>query len=93
MFRDAKTFQDKAAAGFVKFLRYPVRWFVIFHFPLFSHPVTCRLGFDFVSRYKHKEIPPNSSMTLQQLREEGYTMDPAQWLAVSRKNTVMSVIH
>ncbi|KAF9651615.1 alternative oxidase [Thelephora ganbajun] len=60
MFREAKTFQDKIAAGFVKFLRW---------------------GFDFVSMYKHKEIPPNSSMTLQQLREGGYTMDPSQWLA------------
>jgi hypothetical protein len=68
------------------------RWFIVDRPhprpPLISHMLTfdvsaCRNGFDFVSRYKHKEIPPNSSMTLQQLREGGYAMDPTQWLAVS----------
>ncbi|EJD50700.1 alternative oxidase [Auricularia subglabra TFB-10046 SS5] len=39
-----------------------------------------RRGFDIVSRYKHKDIPPNSNMNLQQLREGGYTMDPHMWL-------------
>lgn len=85
MFRDARTFQDKIAAGFVKFLRHagypPWLWP---HADL--NTFTSRWGFDFISRYKHKQIPPNSSMTLQQLREEGYTMDPTQWLAVSRND-------
>ncbi|KZP33528.1 alternative oxidase [Athelia psychrophila] len=39
-----------------------------------------RFGFDFVSRYKHKEIPPNSTMTLQELRDGGYVLDENAWL-------------
>ncbi|KAJ4482212.1 mitochondrial alternative oxidase [Lentinula aciculospora] len=40
----------------------------------------CRWGYDFVSGYKHKVIPPGANMTLQQLRKEGYVLDEKQWL-------------
>ncbi|KAJ6480280.1 alternative oxidase-domain-containing protein [Mycena sanguinolenta] len=39
-----------------------------------------RFGFDLVSRYKHKKIPPGSTMTLEELRKEGYVLDEQQWL-------------
>ncbi|KAJ7929586.1 alternative oxidase-domain-containing protein [Mycena leptocephala] len=39
-----------------------------------------RYGFDVVSRYKHKETPPSSTMTLEQLRKEGYLLDEKAWL-------------
>ena len=41
-----------------------------------------RWGFDFASRYKHKDIPPKSNMSLEELRKQGYVMDDSQWLAV-----------
>ncbi|KIK69608.1 hypothetical protein GYMLUDRAFT_33984 [Collybiopsis luxurians FD-317 M1] len=40
----------------------------------------CRWGYDLVSGYKHKEIPPGANMTLEQLRKEGYVLDHKQWL-------------
>ncbi|KAH8104573.1 AOX, alternative oxidase mitochondrial precursor [Cristinia sonorae] len=40
-----------------------------------------RTGFDLISGYKHKEIPPNSSMSLEELRKKGYIMDESQWLS------------
>ncbi|THH30716.1 hypothetical protein EUX98_g3451 [Antrodiella citrinella] len=40
-----------------------------------------RKGFDVVSRYKHKDVPPNNSMSLEELRKRGYTMDESQWLS------------
>ncbi|KAJ6551936.1 alternative oxidase-domain-containing protein [Mycena capillaripes] len=39
-----------------------------------------RFGFDVVSRYKHKEIPPGSTMTVEELRKEGYLLDERGWL-------------
>ncbi|KAI0056560.1 AOX, alternative oxidase mitochondrial precursor [Artomyces pyxidatus] len=39
-----------------------------------------RWGFDLVSGYKHKEIPPGSTMTLEELRKGGYVMTEHQWL-------------
>ncbi|TDL23185.1 AOX, alternative oxidase mitochondrial precursor [Rickenella mellea] len=39
-----------------------------------------RSGFDLVSGYKHKEIPPNSTMNLDELRKGGYVMDEHGWL-------------
>jgi hypothetical protein len=39
-----------------------------------------RFGFDVVSRYKHKETPPDSTMTVQELRKEGYLLDESGWL-------------
>jgi hypothetical protein len=41
-----------------------------------------RYGFDVVSRYKHKEIPPASTMTVEELRKEGYLLDEKGWLNV-----------
>ncbi|KAF8318971.1 alternative oxidase [Clavulina sp. PMI_390] len=40
-----------------------------------------RWGFDFVSGYKHKEIPAGSTMSVKELREQGYIMNEKQWLA------------
>ncbi|KAJ7061338.1 alternative oxidase-domain-containing protein [Mycena amicta] len=39
-----------------------------------------RWGFDVVSRYKHKTIPPGSNMTVKELREGGYILDERGWL-------------
>ncbi|KAJ7485040.1 AOX, alternative oxidase mitochondrial precursor [Mycena galericulata] len=39
-----------------------------------------RWGFDLVSRYKHKDIPPASTMTIAELRKEGYLLDETGWL-------------
>ncbi|KAI0051388.1 alternative oxidase [Auriscalpium vulgare] len=39
-----------------------------------------RWGFDVVSGYKHKTIPPDSKMSLEDLRKGGYIMDEHQWL-------------
>jgi len=39
-----------------------------------------RWGFDFVSGYKHKAIPPDSNMTLEELRKGGYLLDEHGWL-------------
>ncbi|EMD39933.1 hypothetical protein CERSUDRAFT_92418 [Gelatoporia subvermispora B] len=39
-----------------------------------------RWGFDIASGYQHKPVPPGSNMTVQELREKGYTMDERQWL-------------
>ncbi|KAJ6632402.1 alternative oxidase-domain-containing protein [Mycena sp. CBHHK59/15] len=39
-----------------------------------------RWGFDLVSRYKHKETPPDSKMTVAELRKEGYLLDERGWL-------------
>jgi len=40
-----------------------------------------RFGFDLISGYKHKDIPPDSKMSLEELRKKGYVMDEAQWLS------------
>jgi len=45
-----------------------------------SFVIVLRRGFDIISFYKHKEIPPNSTMTLEELRKGGYVMDETQWL-------------
>ncbi|TFY78481.1 hypothetical protein EWM64_g5530 [Hericium alpestre] len=39
-----------------------------------------RFGFDVVSGYKHKPIPPGSKLSLKELREGGYIMDEHAWL-------------
>ncbi|KAG9042003.1 hypothetical protein FS837_011456 [Tulasnella sp. UAMH 9824] len=39
-----------------------------------------RFGFDILSRYKHREIPAGSNMSLQELRAKGYSMDDSRWL-------------
>lgn len=42
-----------------------------------------RWGFDLVSGYKHKPIPPNTNMSLEELRKGGYVMTEHDWLNVS----------
>jgi len=42
-----------------------------------------RAGFDLVSGYKHKPIPPNHNMSLEELRKGGYILDEHGWLNVS----------
>ena len=39
--------------------------------------------FDIISGYKHKPIPPNSKMSVQELLDGGYILSEKQWLAVS----------
>jgi len=39
-----------------------------------------RWGYDLVTRYKHKKLPPGENMSLEQLRKEGYVLDEKQWL-------------
>lgn len=36
-----------------------------------------------MSRYKHKDIPAGSTMTVAELRKANYIMDDSQWLMVS----------
>ncbi|TCD70533.1 hypothetical protein EIP91_002879 [Steccherinum ochraceum] len=40
-----------------------------------------RWGFDVLSGYKHKTIPPGSNLSLEELRKQGYVMDEAGWMA------------
>ncbi|KAH8824973.1 mitochondrial alternative oxidase [Flagelloscypha sp. PMI_526] len=40
-----------------------------------------RWGFDIVSGYKHKPIPPGSTMTIDELRKGGYILNEKGWLA------------
>ncbi|KAH9969707.1 alternative oxidase [Russula dissimulans] len=40
----------------------------------------CRWGFDVVSGYTHKTIPPGSNMSLEELRKGKYVLDEKQWL-------------
>lgn len=35
-----------------------------------------------MSGYKHRPIPPDSIMTIEELRKKGYLMDESQWLQV-----------
>lgn len=48
-------------------------------------PGSTRAGFDLLSGYKHKDIPPNSNMTLEQLRKEGYLLDDHAWMNVTTR--------
>ena len=81
MHREAKTMSDKVAVLFVRLLRY------VSHLNLMDAHVkrrcASRFGFDIVSGYRHKDIPPDSKMTLEELKKKGYVMDEAQWLSVS----------
>ncbi|KAK7056713.1 inducible alternative oxidase 2 [Paramarasmius palmivorus] len=43
----------------------------------------CRWGYDFVTGYKHKTLPPANNMTLAELRKEGYLLDDKAWLSVT----------
>lgn len=39
-----------------------------------------RWGFDFVSGYKHKPIPADSKMSVEELKKGGYILDEKAWL-------------
>ncbi|CCA75783.1 related to alternative oxidase precursor, mitochondrial [Serendipita indica DSM 11827] len=39
-----------------------------------------RKGYDFVSGYHHKPIPPGSTMSIEELRKGGYILSADQWL-------------
>ncbi|KIL67840.1 hypothetical protein M378DRAFT_9105 [Amanita muscaria Koide BX008] len=39
-----------------------------------------RTLFDFVSRYRHREIPKDTTMTLEELRKGGYVLDDRGWM-------------
>lgn len=41
-----------------------------------------RRCFDIVARYKHVEIPPDNTMTIEELRKAGYLLDDRTWLNV-----------
>jgi len=41
---------------------------------------TARKCFDITSRYKHKEIPSGSNMTVEELQKKGYILTEQQWL-------------
>lgn len=41
-----------------------------------------RTMFDWVSRYKHVDGPPDPKMTIAELREAGYLLDDKAWLNV-----------
>jgi hypothetical protein len=45
--------------------------------------VHVRWGFDLVSGYKHKPIPADSKMSLEDLKKGGYILDEKAWLSVS----------
>jgi hypothetical protein len=42
-----------------------------------------RWGFDLVSGYKHKPIPADSKMSVEELKKGGYILDEKAWLRVS----------
>ena len=48
-----------------------------------SHFRVARWLFDVVSGYKHKPIPPGSTMSLEELRKKGYVMTEQEWINVS----------
>lgn len=52
-------------------------------FPTAIFTPICRKCFDIISGYKHKPIPPNSNMTVEELLKGGYILNEQQWLAVS----------
>lgn len=50
-----------------------------------------RWGFDLVSGYKHKPIPPGSNMSLEELRKGNYVMDEKQWMTVRLESSSLPV--
>lgn len=52
-------------------------------FTCLTHHTVYSTGFDIASRYKHKAIPPDSKLTLEELKKGGYVMNEREWLNVS----------
>lgn len=48
----------------------------------FSYP-SSRKWFDIVSGYKEKGTPPDSNLSLEELRKQGYALTEQQWLQVT----------
>jgi hypothetical protein len=48
--------------------------------------IPSRWGFDLVSGYTVKSIPPGSNMSLEELRKGKYVLDEKQWLTVRLLN-------
>src|SRR6266436_1121908 len=44
--------------------------------------ISCRWGFDLVSGYTAKPIPPGSNMSLEELRKGKYVLGEKEWLTV-----------
>ncbi len=42
-----------------------------------------RTLFDFVSGYRHKEIPKDKQLSLEELRKGRYVQDDKEWMLVS----------
>lgn len=61
MRRDAKTFSDKLASSLVRLTRYVFKLNYVLVTDMLAY--CYRWGFDFVSGYRHKPIPPGSNMT------------------------------
>jgi ubiquinol oxidase len=82
MHREAKGMGDMVAYGLVKLAR-----FVIFNVLLENHwyYIYGRAAFDLVSGYKHKPIPPDTALTIEELKKGGYILDEHAWLNVSVK--------
>lgn len=73
---------DRVAVLFVRLLRY--EFIGTGHrSDILTRTTLDRWGFDLVSGYKHKPIPPNSNMSLEELRKGGYVMTEHDWLNVS----------
>ncbi|KAG1772293.1 AOX, alternative oxidase mitochondrial precursor [Suillus occidentalis] len=68
--REAKTISDKIAYNLVKVDKYRA-----------STHVYVRWGFDLVSGYKHRPIPADSKMSLEELKKGGYILDEKAWLS------------
>jgi ubiquinol oxidase len=83
MHREAKTIGDKVAYYTVKIARFVVNNHTSCLQCLEHHCSVIRAVVDFASGYRHKPIPPGSTMTLEELRKGGYVLDENGWLSVS----------
>ena len=77
--RSPQTLSDKFAYGLARSCRY-VHIALLRCQAFFEY--SNRWGFDFVSGYKHKPIPPGLNLSLEELRKQKYVMDEKQWMTV-----------